>query len=315
MVTAEFAMALPAVVLVLATVLATATVALNQMRCTDAAREAARAAARNEPAAAVLAVARAEGPPGVEVHVSRVGDRVVVTATAGVRVRLLGTETIRVSSRAVAVREPVGDLAVALLPTLTWRGRRRRRGPGDSGPPTGGCESGHRPDERGADRHAEPGPDRHAERCARQGRRPRRGGREHPRGPDAGAGTVLVLGLVAVGVLLALALSLLGQAVAARHRASTAADLAALAAAQVANAPPIRAGSGDPCDVARRTAADNGAVLTSCAVDDRGVATVTVRTDIKSVADVLRATARARAGPADIAERKEMLQEVIVVTH
>ena len=103
-------MALPAVVIVLAAILATATVALDQMRCTDAAREAARAAARNEPAATVAAVARAEGPPGAEVHVSRVGDRVVVTVSAGVRVRLLGTETIRVSSRAVAVREPVGVL-------------------------------------------------------------------------------------------------------------------------------------------------------------------------------------------------------------
>jgi secretion/DNA translocation related TadE-like protein len=286
-VTAEFAMALPAVVIVLAAVLATATVALNQMRCTDAAREAARAAARNEPAATVAAVARAEGPPGAEVQVSRVGDRVVVTVSAGVKVRLLGTETIRVSSRAVAVREPAGQLVAA---PVAWRRRR---------PPSGTGSQARR--RRSVDRPHEvlQGPRIGTSRADR-GAAPRERDAD-----DAGAGTVLVVGLVAVGVLLALAVSLLGQVVAARHRASAAADLAALAAARTANASPAATTSVNPCDVALRIAQDNDAALTSCGVDDAGVATVSVRTDIKSGTDVLYATAQARAGPAAIAERDQ----------
>ena len=51
-----------------------------------------------------------------------------------------------------------------------------------------------------------------------------------PRG-DRGSGTVLVLGLVAVALVLATTLVGLGQVVAGRARAQTAADLAALAAA------------------------------------------------------------------------------------
>ena len=298
-VTAEFAMALPAVVIVLAAVLATATVALDQMRCTDAARAAARAAARNEPAATVAAVARAEGPPGAEVQVSRVGDRVVVTVSAGVKVRLLGTQTIRVSSRAVAVREPAGQLMPALLP-VAWR--RRRRDPSGTGSRV------HR-------RPALDGPHealRHIG-SARVGRRRAAWGER--RADDAGAGTVLVVGLVAVGVVLALAVSLLGQVVAARHRAAAAADLAALAAAQAAHAAPVATTSANPCDDARRIARDNDAVLTSCGLDGRGVATVSVRADVKSGADVFHATAQARAGPAAIAKSDLLQQKVIHVTH
>jgi secretion/DNA translocation related TadE-like protein len=110
-VTAELAIAMPALVLLLATMLATVTVAMNQMRCIDAARAAARAAARNEPAASVVAIGRAVGPPDSQVTVTGSGGRVVVTVSAWVRLRLPGGPGLRVESQAVAVREVGGELA------------------------------------------------------------------------------------------------------------------------------------------------------------------------------------------------------------
>ncbi|GFN04959.1 hypothetical protein Smic_35150 [Streptomyces microflavus] len=56
----------------------------------------------------------------------------------------------------------------------------------------------------------------------------------------------------------------LGQAVAARHRAGGAADLAALAAADRA-----LEGAEAACEAARRVAAAQGAVLVRCAVQGR----------------------------------------------
>jgi secretion/DNA translocation related TadE-like protein len=110
-VTAELAIAMPALVLLLATMLATVTVAMNQMRCIDAARAAARAAARNETAASVVAIGRAVGPPDSRVTVTDSGGRVVVTVSASVGLRLPGSPGVRVESQAVAVREVGGELA------------------------------------------------------------------------------------------------------------------------------------------------------------------------------------------------------------
>lgn len=56
-VTAELALGLPAVVLALVVVLLVGSVAVAQVRCTDAARAAARAAALGEDTAAVVAIA------------------------------------------------------------------------------------------------------------------------------------------------------------------------------------------------------------------------------------------------------------------
>jgi hypothetical protein len=53
-----------------------------QIRCVDAARAGARAAARQDPADAVLAVARATAPRGAVVTVSREGDQVRVVVVA-----------------------------------------------------------------------------------------------------------------------------------------------------------------------------------------------------------------------------------------
>jgi secretion/DNA translocation related TadE-like protein len=290
MVTAEFAMALPAVVIVLAALLATVAVALDQIRCTDAARAAVRAAARNEPAAAVVAAAQAVGPEGARVNLRRDGDRVAVTVSADVAVRLLGDHTLRVSARAVAAREEDGDpgAGVVIPPPLLPRRRVRTGVPhGSDGSPRGGPPGRGRP----------------------AGRRTRRCGRD-----DAGSGTVLVVGLVAVAAALTLGLSLLGQVIVARHRAAAAADLAALAAAGAAHAPPS-APATDPCAVAADVAIANGATLTSCRLDQAGVAAVSVQTVAKTAAHVFRPTAEARAGPAATSDGDHQLRKVVHVTH
>ncbi|WP_043655701.1 Rv3654c family TadE-like protein [Cellulosimicrobium cellulans] len=113
--------------------------------------------------------------------------------------------------------------------------------------------------------------------------------------PEHGAGTVLVLGVVAAVLVLALALAGLAQAQAARGTAQTGADLAALAAATA-----VRDGW-EPCGRAREAAARNRAVVVACTEQGAGV----VRVDVESRAGVTflgvtlgRATAAARAGPA-----------------
>lgn len=112
---------------------------------------------------------------------------------------------------------------------------------------------------------------------------------------EHGAGTVLVLGVVAAVLVLALALAGLAQAQAARGTAQTGADLAALAAATAAR------DGWEPCGRAREAAARNRAVVVACTEQGAGV----VRVDVESSAGVTflgvtfgRATAAARAGPA-----------------
>jgi secretion/DNA translocation related TadE-like protein len=77
---------------------------------------------------------------------------------------------------------------------------------------------------------------------------------------DRGAGTVIVIGLMAVALTAGLATVAAGQIVVARSRAITAADAAALAAA-VHTFPPA---GGGPVAAARSLAARNGARLLSC---------------------------------------------------
>jgi hypothetical protein len=84
-VTAETAVVLPVLVLVLAAaVWAVATVAA-QLRCVDAAREAARAAARGEPTAVAVSLARGAAP-GADVML----DRQPATVSVVVRLRVGG---------------------------------------------------------------------------------------------------------------------------------------------------------------------------------------------------------------------------------
>jgi secretion/DNA translocation related TadE-like protein len=73
---------------------------------------------------------------------------------------------------------------------------------------------------------------------------------------EAGSGVVLVLGLAAVFLGLVLAIAALGAVTAARHRAESAADLAALAAAS--------AGTPTGCSRAAEVAAASGAWVIEC---------------------------------------------------
>ncbi len=106
MVTAETAVVLPVLLLVLAGAVAAVTVVGAQLRCVDAAREAARAAARGEPAAVVASLVAEAAPDGALVDVGGTGDAVRVTVSADVAP--LGPVPLRIGVRAdaVAQREP-----------------------------------------------------------------------------------------------------------------------------------------------------------------------------------------------------------------
>jgi hypothetical protein len=107
MVTAEFAVVLPAVVFVLALSLGALGLALDQVRCVDAARAGARAASRGDSNGAVMLVTRRAAPPAALVSIGTSGDLVQVSVVSRPRVAgsLLPT-WLRASSTASAAREP-----------------------------------------------------------------------------------------------------------------------------------------------------------------------------------------------------------------
>jgi Flp pilus assembly protein TadG len=106
MVTAETAVVLPVLLLVLAGAVAAVTVVGAQLRCVDAAREGARAAARGETFAVVERVTAQTAPPGAVTGVVDAGDEVRVVVSA--EIAPLGPVPLRVkvSATAVAQREP-----------------------------------------------------------------------------------------------------------------------------------------------------------------------------------------------------------------
>ncbi|WP_410360126.1 TadE family type IV pilus minor pilin [Streptomyces sp. 5K101] len=73
-VTAEAAVAVPALVVFAMALVWALMAASAQIQCVDAARAGARAAARSEPRAAALAAARSAAPAGARVTLSRAGD-------------------------------------------------------------------------------------------------------------------------------------------------------------------------------------------------------------------------------------------------
>ncbi|MGC5582786.1 TadE family type IV pilus minor pilin [Ornithinimicrobium sp. W1679] len=103
--TAELAVALPAVVLVLALCLTAMTLAVDQVRVEDAARAAARAASSGESAAAVGRIVEELTPEGSLLGVSSGGEEVVVTVEAPARASWLGLLP-PARARAVARWEP-----------------------------------------------------------------------------------------------------------------------------------------------------------------------------------------------------------------
>jgi Flp pilus assembly protein TadG len=107
MVTAETAVVLPVLLLVFAGAVAAVTVIGAQLRCVDAAREGARAAARGEDSTRIVAIARAAAPGGAEVTVADGGsDDVRVRVTAAVQPLGPLSPRVRVDATAVAQREP-----------------------------------------------------------------------------------------------------------------------------------------------------------------------------------------------------------------
>jgi hypothetical protein len=103
-VTAEAAVALPAVVVVLGVIVAVASVAVGQVRCVDAARAAVRLPARCETGRSVVSRAASIAPAGAAVATGVSGAEAVVEVRAAVDLPL-GLR-VDVGSRAVADLEP-----------------------------------------------------------------------------------------------------------------------------------------------------------------------------------------------------------------
>lgn len=114
------------------------------------------------------------------------------------------------------------------------------------------------------------------------------------RGDEHGAASVLALALVAVLVLAAVAAAGAVGIVLAHRRAQSAADLAALAAAQA-----LQRGE-DPCAAAGTIAQAHRTRLTSCGMDGE-IVVVTASVELPPVLGGSAASGRARAGPAQSA--------------
>jgi membrane protein required for beta-lactamase induction len=104
MVTAELAVSLPVLVLLLAVAVSVVTVVGAEVRVQDAAREAARSAARGDDAAARHVAGRVA--PGGVVSLSRTASDVVATVRLSVHPLASWLPAVNLSGRAVAAREP-----------------------------------------------------------------------------------------------------------------------------------------------------------------------------------------------------------------
>ncbi|MEV8604066.1 TadE family type IV pilus minor pilin [Streptomyces griseoviridis] len=107
--TAESAMVLPVLVMVALALVWGQLMVVVRIQCVDAARTGARAAARQDPAEAVVRVAREVAPRGAEVAVTREGDQVRVVVEA----RPAGLRGLPFTVRevAVAAAEDLGEVA------------------------------------------------------------------------------------------------------------------------------------------------------------------------------------------------------------
>lgn len=117
-------------------------------------------------------------------------------------------------------------------------------------------------------------------------------------GPERGSATVLTVGAVAVVVMVLTGAMVVSGVVRDVHRAGSAADLAALAAAG-----PVASGEGTDCQAAASIAAANGAVLTECAAEPDGSVVVAVsvgrRWAVGWAGLPAQVSGRARAGVVD----------------
>jgi hypothetical protein len=111
-VTAETAVALPALVLVVVLAGWLLAAVAAEVRCIDAAREGARAVARGDPAPVAVAVASRAAPRGARVRVRREGGEVVVEVRARVGTTVGPAVGVRVGATARAPAEDqVGDVS------------------------------------------------------------------------------------------------------------------------------------------------------------------------------------------------------------
>ena len=101
-----------------------------------------------------------------------------------------------------------------------------------------------------------------------------------PRRDERGSGTVYALGVIAVLLAAAVGITGLIQAQSATGRARAAADLAAISGATVLSSV---IAPGDPCAMAQRVAAANGASVSACSVAWRGRPRIVVGTTTLTV--------------------------------
>ncbi|WP_022918371.1 Rv3654c family TadE-like protein [Ruania albidiflava] len=112
-------------------------------------------------------------------------------------------------------------------------------------------------------------------------------------GGDRGSMTVVMLGVIAGALLLAVLVGGLVRGVTARGHAQAAADLAALAAGEVA-----AVGGPAPCQTADQVAQRNGAGLVSCETSDGGMVDLATEVAVQLLPGWQQsASATARAGP------------------
>jgi hypothetical protein len=126
-VTAETAVALPALVVVMAVALWGVSAAAAQVACLDAARAGARAAARGEPEEEVRSAVLDAAPPNARVLLSRDASTTKVIVRAETRSPLKGLfPSIKLEAQAVAATEPrtndTGTPAVGKKPQEPLRG-------------------------------------------------------------------------------------------------------------------------------------------------------------------------------------------------
>ncbi|MFI1394108.1 TadE family type IV pilus minor pilin [Streptomyces sp. NPDC020681] len=112
-VTAEAAVAIPALVVFAMALVWALMAASAQIQCVDAARAGARAAARSEPQAAAVAAARSAAPDDARVTLARAGDlwRVRVEAEApgpGALTLTLSAEAAALAEDTVGREDPAG---------------------------------------------------------------------------------------------------------------------------------------------------------------------------------------------------------------
>ncbi|HEU4999826.1 MAG TPA: TadE family type IV pilus minor pilin [Lapillicoccus sp.] len=103
MVTAELAVAIPVVVVVLALGLSAVRLGIDEIQCVDAARLAARALARGDSEAVARAAAASAAPPGAVVALAAGGTE--VSATVSATRDLAGWRVLTVRGSASAARE------------------------------------------------------------------------------------------------------------------------------------------------------------------------------------------------------------------